>query len=382
MIRLNNLIFGRKSPRDLVLQSVEHFKTIQACNATVSQDHEETSNKIAKAVDELSKNFVLLKQILYGDGENEPKKNEIMEVAKEAYSSHLLLFMTQNLEYMEFEARRDAMQVFINLVKLQMNGRYTTVDYICSNPQILYILLTGYEKDTSILSGAMLRSCLAHEVLARKLLSSEADFFKLFTYVDLPNFEVASDAMLTLRELLSRHKTLVAEFLDTNYDKFFGRYRELLISTYVTKRLALKLLGEILLERPNFKIMKRFINNIDNLKLIMNLLLDKHKNIQFEAFHVFKVFVANPHKNEDIQKILYMNKAKLIRYLNKFNPSSGDDQFLDEKSLVISEIEKIERPATLTASTTQENKSTSDQASTAVQNSDNVQQEQQEEANE
>lgn len=105
-----------------------------------------------------------------------------------------------------------------------------------------------------------------------------------------------------------------------------------------------QLLGEILIDRSNYKVMKRFINNADNLKLIMNLLLDKHKNIQFEAFHVFKIFVANPHKVPDVKKILYMNKTKLVRYLNKFNKDSNDDQFQEEKLLLISKIEEIEKP--------------------------------------
>lgn len=60
-------------------------------------------------------------------------------------------------------------------------------------------------------------------------------------------------------------------------------------SNYVTKRQSLKLLGEILLDRSNFKVMTRYIADEDNLKMMMNLLKDKSKNIQFEAFHVFKV---------------------------------------------------------------------------------------------
>lgn len=35
--------------------------------------------------------------------------------------------------------------------------------------------------------------------------------------------------------------------------------------------------------------MTRYINNPDNLKLMMNMLREKSRNIQFEAFHVFKV---------------------------------------------------------------------------------------------
>ena len=57
----------------------------------------------------------------------------------------------------------------------------------------------------------------------------------------------------------------------------------------MTKRQSLKLLGEILLDRANFAVMTRYIANDANLKMMMNLLRDKSKNIQFEAFHVFKV---------------------------------------------------------------------------------------------
>ncbi len=60
-------------------------------------------------------------------------------------------------------------------------------------------------------------------------------------------------------------------------------------TNYVTKRQSLKLLGEILLDRANYTVMTRYISNDTNLKMMMNLLRDKSKNIQFEAFHVFKV---------------------------------------------------------------------------------------------
>lgn len=72
--------------------------------------------------------------------------------------------------------------------------------------------------------------------------------------------------------------------------QFFTAYSQLVQSSnYVTKRQSLKLLGEILLDRTNFKVMTRYISNEENLKMMMNLLKDKSKNIQFEAFHVFKV---------------------------------------------------------------------------------------------
>lgn len=57
----------------------------------------------------------------------------------------------------------------------------------------------------------------------------------------------------------------------------------------MTKRQSIKLLGEILLDRANYSVMTRYISNEANLKMMMNLLRDKSRNIQFEAFHVFKV---------------------------------------------------------------------------------------------
>ncbi len=79
-------------------------------------------------------------------------------------------------------------------------------------------------------------------------------------------------------------------FVVFNRPQFFASFTTLIRSdNYVTKRQSLKLLGEILLDRANFNVMTRYIANEANLKMMMNLLRDKSKNIQFEAFHVFKV---------------------------------------------------------------------------------------------
>jgi calcium binding protein 39 len=43
-------------------------------------------------------------------------------------------------------------------------------------------------------------------------------FWKFFEYVDVSTFDVASDAFATFKDLLSRHKSLVAGFLERNFD--------------------------------------------------------------------------------------------------------------------------------------------------------------------
>lgn len=206
----------------------------------------------------------------------------------------------------------------------------------------------------------MLRECIRFESLAKIILSSP-DFYRFFQYVEGSAFDIASDAFSSFKvkflyycwilsrhyemphitstqrglcwfqDLLSKHKIIVAEFLSSNYDKFFQHYQRLLDSdNYVTRRQSLKvrhcfyyeyfiilfiynllfiifflllficnffnqlrdffqLLGELLLDRHNFNVMTKYIGNPENLKLMMIMLREKSRNIQFEAFHVFKV---------------------------------------------------------------------------------------------
>jgi len=198
------------------------------------------------------------------------------------------------------------------------------------------------DKDTALNFGVMLRECIRFELLTKILLQDE-NFYVFFTLVESPNFDVASDAFTTFKELLTKHKPLVAEFLEKNYEKFFEDYTQLLHSpNYVTKRQSLKLLGELLLDRSNFNVMTKYISQRSNLKLMMTLLRDKSRSIQFEAFHVFKVFVANPNKPEPILEILVKNKDKLIVYLREFHNDKDDEQqFTDEKGYPIKQIEAL-----------------------------------------
>lgn len=65
--------------------------------------------------------------------------------------------------------------------------------------------------------------------------------------------------------------------------------------------------------------MRKYISETENLKIVMNLLLDRSKSIQFEAFQIFKIFVANPSKPKEIEDILLKNKEQLLKFLEHFH---------------------------------------------------------------
>ncbi len=244
------------------------------------------------------------------------------------------------------------MQIFNNLLRRQIGARWPTVEYISGKREVLFAAHAGYEnEDIALNTGMILREMLRHEPLCKILLYSEqyvffflpfffsfrvlvlvvdAGVFRRFYnyphYIESTTFGISTDAYTSLKETLTRHKPIVAEYLDKNYDRFFSSFTTLIRSpNYVTKRQSLKLLGEILLDRANFNVMTRYIANDVNLKMMMNLLRDKSKNIQFEAFHVFKVFVANPKKPPQIETILRRNKEKLLVFLQNFhNDKDGE----------------------------------------------------------
>lgn len=136
--------------------------------------------------------------------------------------------------------------------------------------------------------------------------------------------------------------------------------------SYVTKRQSIKLLGELLLERVNYNVMTQYIASSANLKIAMKLLKDDRRMINYEGFHVFKIFVANPNKAPEVERVLANNKDKLLRFLPPFLEDREEDvQFKDEKAYLIRMIEALPPPAQLLAQ--QANQQQTGQSSVAVQ---------------
>ncbi|GMH61313.1 hypothetical protein TrRE_jg7950, partial [Triparma retinervis] len=219
----------------------------------------------------------------------------------------------------------------------------TEEDMIIQPGHIEMLVDFSLAPDTALPAGQVLRAGLMWRRNLEGFLSSVGGSF--WEGLGSSNFEIASDSFQTLRYSLVHNRKISSAHLSSHYAPFFALYAGLLRSqSYITRRLSLKLLGEVLLMRDNFRVMMRYISSRDNLITMMELLRDGKANIQYEAFHVFKVFVANPRKSEEVSKILVMNKEKLIKYLEGFHKErEGEGQFREEKELVINTLRGMER---------------------------------------
>ncbi|XWS36708.1 hypothetical protein CRYUN_Cryun20dG0108900 [Craigia yunnanensis] len=260
----------------------------------------------------------------------------------------LLLYVLSNTETRERKLaekpRQNATHVIANLQRQRVSSRLIASEYLENNLDIMDILIPGYE-DTDIAwtYGSISRECIRHQSVARYILESK-HMKKSFDYLQNPNFDIASDVQATFKELLTRHKSTVAEFLSANYDWFFQEYNSRLLQSesYITRRHAVKLLGDMLLDRSNSAVMVRYVTSLDNMRIMMNLLRDSNKTIKLDTFHVFKLFVANQNKPPEIISILVTNRSKLLRFFGAFNIEKEDEQFEADKSQIIKEIATLQ----------------------------------------
>ncbi|KAF0928110.1 hypothetical protein E2562_037941 [Oryza meyeriana var. granulata] len=157
-------------------------------------------------------------------------------------------------------------------------------DYLEANTDLLDLLMSGYDNmDIAIHYSAMLRDFIHHQVAARYVLDSE-HIKKFFHYIQFPDFNIASDAFKTFKELLTRHKSSAAEFFLKNYKWFFAEFNsKLLSSNYIIQRQVSQLLGDILLDKSNTGVMVCYVNSKEHHIFLMNLLKDTVSAFRFAS---------------------------------------------------------------------------------------------------
>lgn len=324
----------------------------------------------ARVEEELARTIAQIKTTLQGTPELEADPQQVYQLVSAILAESLLPMLVDNIHRLPFEARKDTQTIISNVFRFRSPGSTSSEpdalrEVIRKQPEIIVSLCNGYGRRESASScGGILKEALKWDAVAAVILYDEpsADgktidiyndvdtskpctgrgvFWKFFDWIDKSTFEVSADAFDTFRLILTKHKPLVAQYISTNFDQFFERYNNVLIrsESYVTKRQSIKLLGEVLLDRQFYEVMTRYVDSGDNLKLIMWQLKDDRRMVQYEGFHVFKIFAANPNKSYEVQKFLIMNKQRLLKFLPKFlEDRTDDDQFNDEKAWLVKAI--------------------------------------------
>ncbi|TYK19337.1 putative MO25-like protein [Cucumis melo var. makuwa] len=323
-----------RSPVELVRYSQELLLFID-------RNEEVREQKRAEKISELNKSISQMRTILYGDAEAEPSPDACSQLTQEFFKENMFRLFVTCIPKLNSGLRQCATHVLANLQRQQVKSRIIASEYFENNMDIMDILIPGYEDcDIAITYGSIARECIRHQCVAKYVLESE-HMRNFFDYIQNPIFYVASDASATFRV---EHKSTVAGFFTKNYDWFFKEYNvKLLESTnYITKRQAVKLLGDILLDNSYSAVMVQYVSSLDNMRVLMNLLRDPNKAIQRDAFDVFKLFVANKNKPPEITSVLVANRTKLLRFLNDLKSDKVNEGFEEDKAEITRQISLLE----------------------------------------
>lgn len=97
-----------------------------------------------KALESISKYLGYMKLFLFGDEEKEPKKEDAIALAEETVKTQLLSQIVIFLEFLDFEVRKDAAQVFGAVVRIKdRQDRCPGALYVQQNHHILDQLFDG-----------------------------------------------------------------------------------------------------------------------------------------------------------------------------------------------------------------------------------------------
>jgi len=281
-------------------------------------------------------------------GRKHMPSSDAVELLEQLIAADLPVQLLEQLPLLAFETRKDIMNVCCALLWSGMPQQFDkhVVEYLRDHSRVWQLLVEGYaNEEVALHYGVVLRSCARHKELVRAFFES-GQVMELLKYAQHRSMDISSDAFYSLRSMLLEHREVSAAWLSSNFDEFFRLYNKLLKSgEYLAERQAQKLLAEILLDRHFRNAMLAYVNNDRNLQIHMVLLKDSSKVIQVEAFHVFKIFAANPQKPQRVQQILYKNRDKLVALLQMLPAARPDDKkFAEETRGVLERLRHLEAP--------------------------------------
>ena len=297
-----------------------------------------------------------------GDGDGDDDNDDGAPPPPDA----LLPRLVENLPLLPFEARKSVSAIFNYLLVCGLDGTDAGQFAGISEAFAAYVLRRadgiigrlvrahdcgtaavggggGGSVDIALLCGSMLRSSLRHAPIYRWALSDPNCERLVYPFLDAhvhnPNFDVSSDALETVRVMLTGNASasaaaassssgggigtigdahaeenrqvmegIASDFLNRKYaDVVDDRVNRRCLSpdaNYMTRRMTLQLLSSILLNRANYNVMMMYISSSRNLVTILCLLRDPSPHITLDAFQVFKIFVANPNKVSRLLRFL------------------------------------------------------------------------------
>jgi calcium binding protein 39 len=321
-------------------------------SALLGRPISQASNKDRRATDEEKEAIANL--LSNGATVKDGKKTKLKNI-----ESGLIDKMVTNMMLFDLEAKKALVTIMQTLVRESKPFRTYVTSSGSDDPTglspIVEKLVHGFEVKSfsskygiALFTGPMLMTIVRNdERTAKTVLENHLDRF-LDEFVQSTSYEIKGIAFDTLRDLLFTVDENETTFLRKNAadyinglwvpsleamkaenninkpasNRFFTKLNVLLGKRdFTTVKATVKIIQSVLFctSKVTFDSMLTYVGDPHNCIVAMNLLRDTSAQLQFEGFHLFKVFVLNPNRPSTITILLARNKGNLVTYLGKSN---------------------------------------------------------------
>jgi len=295
-------------------------------------EHPKKKHKYEKYVQRIKEVLNGTNKYIQGTPEN------LVSLSKDVYLNRALYKLIMNSPKLSFEQKKEVINLVRDIFKVADNKNNQEIHHSpiyfqnAKFKEVLDFLLDSYSQpEMCTFAGNIIRTFTKYEGLLSQILNLQI-LEKLINQVEDSRFEISSEAFETFRAIFTHkkesEKKIVADFILQNYDEFFRLYKSLInYDNYLSQRTCLKTLYEILDDPVNSEIMIKFISSKDNLRMIIDLLSNENKGIQFEAFMLLELLIRNISKatEPDIKTLILHNKLVLVKFIKGLEVESEQE---------------------------------------------------------
>ncbi|KAK6918303.1 Mo25-like [Dillenia turbinata] len=188
-------------------------------------------------------------------------------------------------------------------------------------------LITQGEQQTALFYNCTFVESLQRSGEITKHFLISKTYVKIFIdYALKDNFVVGSFFEQKLEMLLTVHKSVMAGFLQDNHERFFEEVnlRFLKSRNFLNKLFGLQLLEKMLQDSA---VEGKYVNSLENLKIVMNLMREESTNNPFKsmAVGVFKRFLVN----QKMPKEIAASRQMIRKKKEEADADAGDEEVIE-----------------------------------------------------
>lgn len=166
-----------------------------------------------------------------------------------------------------------------------------------------------------------------------------------FQYLVDDNFDKIGPAFASFDIILNTYVDLSVEHISSNWTLYLLQFKILLHSnSYIILSYFLNILYKFLNCRECKNLMMKFIDDPENLVIIMNLLKSPKRRLSVGSYNIFKLFAMNARRSKYTLSVLKENKDTLLQLLTNYTvPDVPTNQEVidDEHEQLLNEIRNI-----------------------------------------